>query len=149
MVLHSTCTRKGAPSRSSGRSRNESSEPNSGEEHQAVGQRRPAAFFCPNRDDSVVGGSRIEWGGCRSRTDHGVLLKTAIQRQNRGSGKPGNGKKRRVRHRFKSPAISYPKSRGLMTTAIETNGEKACFSPPFRLPNAVSFPRQRLEKEKP
>ncbi len=58
----------------------------------AVGQKRSAALFCPKRDDSVVGGPCKEWQGCRSRTDHGVLLKTAFRRQNRGGEKPENGK---------------------------------------------------------
>ncbi|MBP5639690.1 MAG: hypothetical protein J6X55_09445 [Victivallales bacterium] len=43
----------------------------------AVGRKRPTALFCPKRDDSVVGGACREWQGCRSRTDHGVLLNAA------------------------------------------------------------------------
>lgn len=57
----------------------------------AVGRRRLAAFFCSKRDDSVVGGSCKEWQGFRSRTDHGVLLKTAFWRQKPRFGKPENG----------------------------------------------------------
>ncbi len=65
--------------RSSGRSRNWSSEPNSGEEHPAVGQRRPAAFFIspffPKPWSAVIGenGGDFKHNQPRRSAQNGIL----------------------------------------------------------------------------